>query len=345
MQTARKGFSVIEMIISISIGALLLAVVLPAIQKTREAARNEICKDNLNTIGLASIEYDEANGQLPPFLGLPFNPQNAGHAFSSLRNYQLTHSTVQLLPFIGETKLVDAVDPFAFDLSSKTIYDLGYTGSSSWMSFGTQELPGIVALVYENQVKEFTCPSAPPTLPTETKFFGMFAADNADTGVYTFMSLSGPGPPTQTNYVANAGELAITDTPINPSWIGLWGPIRSRESDGIESIPDGSSNVVTFGESLGNIAPSSQFPNARHSGIGGYGVGRADRYGIMDQTVPYFFFGTAERAHWLQFGAPHPDTVNFVLADGSVTAFNRDVEPEIFGRLCAAANVMTPSRD
>ena len=59
------GFTLIELLVVIAIIAVLIALLLPAVQAAREAARRAQCVNNLKQLGLASANYESANGVLP----------------------------------------------------------------------------------------------------------------------------------------------------------------------------------------------------------------------------------------------------------------------------------------
>jgi prepilin-type N-terminal cleavage/methylation domain-containing protein len=101
----RRGFTLIELLVVIAIIAILVALLLPAIQYVREAARRTQCANNMHQVGIALSNYEGTHKGLPPASVLPigqtFEPYSA-HA--------------RLLPFIEQTNLANLID---WDVSSE----------------------------------------------------------------------------------------------------------------------------------------------------------------------------------------------------------------------------------
>jgi len=94
-----RGFTLVELLVVIAIIGILVALLLPAVQMAREAARRSSCGNNLKQIGLALHNFHDANGQFPPSSALP--PSGLGSGWS-------VHA--QLLPQIEQQNLRDLVD-------------------------------------------------------------------------------------------------------------------------------------------------------------------------------------------------------------------------------------------
>src|SRR5205807_2777333 len=100
----RKAFSLIELLVVIAIIAVLIGLLLPAIQKVREAANRARCANNLKQIGLACHNFETTNGCLPP------NASAAGTTIPEVWPGNFYSALVRILPFVEQGALYQQVD-------------------------------------------------------------------------------------------------------------------------------------------------------------------------------------------------------------------------------------------
>src|SRR5262245_27512473 len=158
---ARWAFTLIELLVVIAIIAVLIGLLLPAVQKVREAAARMACQNNLKQLGLACHNYHDSNGRLPPGRKSLGNTQGAFIAtFPSDPIILNHHGLLYLLPYIEQSALYSK-----FNLKAATGNFLAPTiGAANVLSPGSalSNPDAIVsgnAALAANEIKTLLCPS------------------------------------------------------------------------------------------------------------------------------------------------------------------------------------------
>jgi prepilin-type N-terminal cleavage/methylation domain-containing protein/prepilin-type processing-associated H-X9-DG protein len=102
MYATRRGFTLVELLVVIGIIAVLIGLLLPAVQQVRAAAARMSCQNNLKQLTLAIHSYESANGVLPP-------------GASNVRPYQYLSWTGHLLPYLEQEPLWDVTQQAYLD--------------------------------------------------------------------------------------------------------------------------------------------------------------------------------------------------------------------------------------
>jgi len=211
---SRKGFTLIELLVVIAIIAILIGLLLPAVQKVREAAARAQCQNNLKQLGLAILNYANSNNNSLP----------ASHTTSPSISW-----TVFTLPYIEQQTLYTEYP---------TLLTLAYDHAAS---------ANLTAI--QTPIKTFVCPSTPGMVvpnvtPTGTALTGPM-------GLCDYGSINEVFPSVYLNpgmqYTWAQATTAAADTP--PDF--LEGAMYKTNSTPILAITDGTSNTIMLGEDAG----------------------------------------------------------------------------------------------
>jgi prepilin-type N-terminal cleavage/methylation domain-containing protein/prepilin-type processing-associated H-X9-DG protein len=292
--TRRVGFTLIELLVVIAIIAVLIGLLLPAVQKIREVAARTQCTNNLKQIGLAAHAFENANGHLP----------RASH-FPAYGDPAPGSGLTRLLPYLEQENLF-------------RLYD--------WTQPNTA---AVNQPVITTRVKAYECPSA-PVVEQVGLYLGQPAYENLTgraaqrdyVAVWSGSGASPVGPPTDPYGVGALAQVS--------SWL-VAGVPNGQLNPRFSLVTDGTSNTLMFTEQAGatqhwvkgkKVADVNPFNPSANAGWGLYPLARPSTYSADGLTEIDAGYGpcTINCNNQVQRGmyAFHPGGANTVMVDGSV---------------------------
>ncbi len=327
MSLKPKAFTLVELLVVIAIIGILVALLLPAIQAAREAARRGSCQNNIRQLGLAVHNYVDTKKTFPSSIrppGLTPLPRIAGFTL--------------MLPFFEESALYDKYDQTK-NWGDTTINSKGTTNQE----------------VVNTKIAILQCPSVPepnrldavpekspwtpdtgaasdyaPTIFVDSRLKTAGLVDEAAPSTATMPPAAGSPGLGLLAYNVPATIRQITD--------GLSKTIAYAESGGRPYLYRGGRLIETFPEKRMNgggwCRPASDMSIDGSSGDGTTDVGTCAvncTNGIeMGSTFPHPYYNTVGTSEPYAF---HPGGANFCMGDGSVLWLNADINIREFAKL------------
>ena len=306
MRTNAKAFTLIELLVVIAIVGVLVALLLPAVQNAREAARRMACSSNLKQISLSALNYESLHRHLPiGFLG-PWdaNGNSVNDTAEAPSTWQWDFANIGMLPvllsFLEETATQDKFDPLLLRQHSRKYPGQTYKGH--WTAGQSTKQAAFT------QPSIFLCPSA--LLPPHTTLIDTsFTYETAD-GIQVEIRGRNEKEYGRSNYVGVSGKAG--NTPSEKQYTGLF---VNRIPRALRHARDGTTNTLLFGENRAAIT---------WLGAEGWPV----LYGLGDtpnQKKPLFT-------------SLHPGIVMFATADGAVRGLSFTIEQETLNNLAGMAD-------
>jgi prepilin-type N-terminal cleavage/methylation domain-containing protein len=329
----RSAFTLIELLVVIAIIALLMALLLPAIQKVREAANKMLCASNLRQIAIAAHNYHNDYNKLPPGeLGVPWSNQYKTALTIGGGAPQFISCLTLLLPYLEADNIyknlcvsgpMTGTLPTGYTTTNATNGGGPDTGLNSVSAFWWNSTTN--RLWAQTKIKAFLCPS--DSLADETPSVGVLISSDAyDSNVYGYYFASAAGFVNsigRTNYAGCAGATG-RQTPELDDGLGVYEGImvgRGKITLGQLTVQDGTSNTLMFGEGLFGFGTGPRNFVASWIGYGiqgtwmGLGRGNGDPTRNPDGALDTFW---TIGSNSYNFSSRHAAGVQFAYGDASV---------------------------
>jgi prepilin-type N-terminal cleavage/methylation domain-containing protein len=319
----RCAFTLIELLVVIAIIAILVGLLLPAVQKVREAAARTQCRNNLKQLGLAAHQYNDVYHSLPPgWLGTspqldalasqPYGPGTTNFGWPG----QFVGVLFYLLPYIEQENLYTQTTA-----GMPTDYFSVNANYSPWWAWN-----GTWAAA-QYRIKTFECPADDPYSNT----VGTIVSNHLMVlnGGYFFQAQGwiipneGGAGLGRANYVGVAGQAGTVT-----GYTNLKGVFTNRSSTPLVQVTaaDGTSNTLMFGDYLGDADAGPRQMAMSWMGAGAFCTYFGLPTGPSPQNTTGVLYGVNNDGIDC-FGSKHTGIVQFCYADGSVHALLKGPVP------------------
>ncbi len=303
MRRRLSGFTLVELLVVIAIIGILIALLLPAVQAAREAARRMQCKNHLKQIGLAASNFAEAHVYFPGYAGefgiagLQRRPgKGAEHGNTPEEKWFGANWMMQIFPYMEDTAVARILDDVANTKFDETVY---------------RDLSDTQKLAIRTPIPTLYCPTR--------------------RGAIAYPIVDHPGTVTEKRYIEQYGTLgARTDYAMNGGTVegrpgtrntgnvlkedGMWA-IEKRVK--YKDVTDGASKSFLVGEKL--MEPPF-YTNGRDSGDIGPIVS-GDMPNMYVRVMDWYPVPAQDNTECIgchRFGSAHAAAWNVVMVDGSV---------------------------
>jgi len=328
-----RGFTLVELLVVIAIIGVLVALLLPAVQAAREAARRSSCSNNLHNIGLATMNFADAQGRLPhsydhfpeeresgaegsPWVGPPngsLDPSNGGPGFSG-RGWM-----VDILPQMEQPAVYAGITNGLKTTKGKAKFAEPRPANGAGMS-----APEIRPFV-TNQIPWMLCPSDTTAGPSSVQWY--WTPEIVATSCYKGVLGDHVIWPQFTSHQDGTLPDCHNNLNFGNGCNGLFWRTAYYRPVKLKDITDGQSNTFMVGESI--VEQDSHSAALFADGD----------WASCNVPLNFFLFGLSEEERkglWYEtrgFRSFHPGGAQFSMADGSVQFAREGIDHKTYRAL------------
>ncbi len=301
-RTALRAFTLVELLVVIAIIGVLVALLLPAVQAAREAARRSSCVNNLKQIGLAVHLHHEAMGNLPISIS-PWPGESPPSQRPAEGNTGMGW-IVRILPYVEQQPLFDLFMQYG----SSGNMNMNVRRPNTGTGISSVELSGSPGM--QSQLPVVSCPSDPSALELS---IDQWQWRGREVAVTSYKGVIGD---TRMGTGASVHQGSVPDCHNTTGCNGMFYRNNFLEPVSFKQVTDGLSNTYMVGEDI----PAHNFHSAAFYSNGDYASCHAPLNFKPQPPDP------VQWPNVMSFRSEHPGGAHFAMADASAQFVSEDID-------------------